>query len=543
MDSFVQIFLLVFLYTGLLHAQIERWIYRYNDPSDSIDSALSLVYGSDGNIYAAGVSTGIGTYDDFTVISLTTTGDTNWVYRYNGPGNSADAAYSIVYGSDGNIYAAGGSTGIGTYDDFTVISLTTAGEINWVYRYNGSGYFRDRAYSIVYGSDGNIYAAGMSSESGTGYGFVVISLTSSGDERWIYTYAATSYVGDHALSIVYGLDGNLYAAGTSVSDYTSFDLIVISLSTSGTERWVYGYSGISYGMDVAYSIIYGLDGNIYTTGYSYEYATNYDFIVISLTASGTERWVYRYDGPTNAEDFGHSIVYGSYGNIYAAGRSIGSGAWNDFDFTVISLTTAGDRNWVYRYNGPGSWDDRAYSIVYGSDDNIYAAGYSEGSGTWFDFTIISLTFSGVERWVYRYNGPGNWDDRANSIVYGSDGNIYAAGFSEGELTYSDFTVISLNPEIGVEEYAISLKPEDRFEISSAFFNKKISLRFANSSKTPLEIILYDIVGNIVYKTFRSSTPSYLELSDAAILRLPKGIYFLLVLQNKKTYPAKKLVKF
>ena len=60
------------------------------------------------------------------------------------------------------------------------------------------------------------------------------------------------------------------------------------------------------------------------------------------------------------------------------------------DLIVISLTTAGDTNWVYRYNGPGNGHDEAKSIVYGADGNIYASGSSFDSGTDYDFTVISL---------------------------------------------------------------------------------------------------------------------------------------------------------
>jgi hypothetical protein len=57
-----------------------------------------------------------------------------WVYRYDGPGNRDDGASSIVMGSDGNLYSAGSSMGVGTNDDFTVISLTASGSERWVYR-------------------------------------------------------------------------------------------------------------------------------------------------------------------------------------------------------------------------------------------------------------------------------------------------------------------------------------------------------------------------------------------------------------------------
>jgi hypothetical protein len=59
----------------------------------------------------------------------------------------------------------------------------------------------------------------------------------------------------------------------------------------------------------------------------------------------------------------------------------------------------------------------------------------------------------VENWIYRYDGPASGSDRAESIAYGADGNIYAAGSSEGSGSESDFFVASLAPsDPGVTEF-------------------------------------------------------------------------------------------
>jgi len=226
-------------------------------------------------------------------------------------------------------------------------------------------------------------------------------------------------------------------------------LSVCVLSFAQIERWIYRYDGSGNFDDIANSIIYGADGNIYVAGLSYDSVTYHDFTVVSLTTAGDTNWVYRYNGARNDSDCAYSIVYGADDNIYAAGFSDCS--FDSADFMVISLTTAGDTNWIYRYDGPGHAGDYVNSLVYGDDGNIYAAGWSYGSGTNYDFIVISLTTTGDTNWVYRYNGPGNESDVANSLVYGADGNIYAAGQSFGSGTRADFTVISLSPDLGMKE--------------------------------------------------------------------------------------------
>src|SRR4030042_4694766 len=100
--------------------------------------------------------------------------------------------------------------------------------------------------------------------------------------------------------------------------------------------------------------------------------------VISITLfAQTERWVYKYNGSGNADDIAVSITCGDDGNIYAAGQSRGNGS--GFDFTIVSLLPDGTERWVYTYNGPGNADDIAKQIVYGLDGNIYACGHSVGA--------------------------------------------------------------------------------------------------------------------------------------------------------------------
>ena len=418
----VTIFLIFFLFSQTL-----RWAYCYNGPANNVDEAYSIVYGLDNNIYAVGWSEGRYARD-FTVISITADGRERWVYRYDGPGNWDDYGWDIAYGLDNNIYAAGWSWG--TCDDITVISITSDGRERWVYRYDGPANFYDLAHSIVYGLDNNIYVTGGIWDTTTP-NFVVISLDTNGNERWFYR----SRAGTGGWDIVYGLDNNIYAGGGGFT--------VISLDTNGNERWVYRYNN-----DEVRSIAYGLDNNIYAAGRSYyDSITRYDITVISLDTNGNERWFYRYCN-VGSRDYAFSIAYGLDNNIYVAGVVYDS--ITRYDIVVISLDRDGNERWVYRYNQPGNFSEYALSIAYGLDNNIYVAGQTSGI-----FTIISLDTNGRERWIYRYFTPPDHhvpsSGLAYSIVYGLDNNIYAGGYIRGYYTSCDFTVISLNPEVGIKE--------------------------------------------------------------------------------------------
>lgn len=438
-------------FLGLLimgFSQTELWVYRYNGPGNSADEGNQIIFGQDGNIYTVGNSTGSGTWYDFTVISIDDQGNERWIYRYDGPASYYDYGSSIVFGVDDNIYASGNRSRFMGFYEAIIVNLDTLGNEKWLCVDSALLHIDQ----IVFGQDGNIYGIGYSNNAGTGDDLAVVSHDEQGNMRWLYEYYG-SY-SDWGRSIAYGSDGNVYASGTHYLDgFSNSDCLIIGIDSLGNEKWVYTYNGTGNELDDAQSIIYGQDGNVYAAGFCEDTGTGlqWDFLVISLDTLGNERWLYKYNGPGDYVDVGRAIVYGQDGNLYTAGYSDGSGTSDDL--VVISLDTQGSERWVYRYDGPNNSMDAADAVVYGADNNIYVTGFSTGVGSNYDFVVIGLDTLGNERWVYRYNGPGNHRDEANSITYGQDGNVYAAGFSSNSSTYEDwdFTVISLDPNIGIEE--------------------------------------------------------------------------------------------
>jgi uncharacterized delta-60 repeat protein len=434
---------------AVLLSQPVRWVYRY-DGATGVDQSYSIVRGGDGNVYVAGESYSAEHRYDFVVLSLTQDGNRRWVCRLSGSNHGGwDRASSLAYGADGNIYAAGRLDDSTADFDFVVASLAPDGNVRWVYEYPGALSY-DEAFAVAYGADGNIYAAGMIWGSAE-WDFTVISLNAqTGSPRWVYQYDGPLHGMDRAYALVCGGDSNVYVAGSSQGTNTSEDLTVISLTPAGGERWIYRYDGVGHYNDEARSLGWGSDGNVYAAGSSFEGANGRDLTVVSLTPEGTERWVHHFNGPGNYDDEARALACGPTGKVYVAGTSLGSGSGKDF--VVLSLSQLGAQGWVYRYNGPANYDDEASSVVCGSDGGVYAAGASLGQLTEQDLTVVGLdTATGNERWVYRYDGPVNREDRASAIAFGADGHVYAAGSSMGPGTGVDITVVKLYPATGCEQ--------------------------------------------------------------------------------------------
>lgn len=516
----------------LAFTQIERWIYKYDGWTDQ-DIAYALAYGLDGNIYAVGKTVNMGTGTDVMVVNLKDNGDTNWMYTYDGVGYE-DIATSVAYGLDNNIYVAGISGMPSTYWDFFVISLTVGGDTNWTYRYDGPSSAYDAAYAIAYGLDGNIYVAGSS-----GNDMFVVSLAATGDTNWTYRHDGTGIASNGANAIVYGTDNNIYVAGVSAGVSSSWDFCVISLSPSGDTNWTYEYDGGASSYDGANSIVYGLDGNVYAAGFSTGIGDDWFLTVTSLTNAGDENWVYTYRGDLYQSNRANSIVYGTDNNIYVAG--VCAWAASGHDFMVLSLNVAGDTNWTYRLQGSQDFDDDAKAIVYGSDGNIYAAGTVVDGVSARDFAVVSLAADGTQNWLYTYSAaPSFWWDEAYAITYGLDDKVYAAGYcidSTG-IHLWDFTVISLDPVTGIEETKASAANVVAIEAVPNPFSNRTNLRYSILDPGYLieepRIRIYDATGRLV-KSFdlESSTKdqktvvSWYGTTDTGD-RLPGGVYFVKV---------------
>jgi hypothetical protein len=509
----------------MLFSQIERWVYQYNGQYNSGERGNSIAYSQDGHIYVAGSSKNASWYDDFTVISLDSSGVERWVYLFHSLDSLCDRATSIVCGIDGNIYAAGQGGW-----DLLVASLNQDGSERWMYRSDSTISDWPEVASIIYGQDGNLYVVGINRTQGDWGDFAVFSLDTMGNERWIYRYNGALNHQDWAESIVFGADGNLYSAGRCKRKDDD-DWVVISLDPNGTERWVYLYNRAPMNeVDRAHSIACGMDGNLYVAGETandtlggWPVYSN-DFTVISLDTAGNERWVYHYNGPDMWVDAAFAIVAGLNGNVYAAGHTYKIG--QDDDLMVICLNPSGDERWIYTYDGPGNYKDGANTICYGLDNNIYVAGSSSGIGTEDDCVVVCLDTCGVERWVYRHNGTENDDDRIYSSVYGSDGAVYFTGRCWDSITERDIIVISLEAATGLEEHNSLQNSFDRLEVNPNPVHQECIVKYSILRKTRINITMYDVTGRLFRELIN-------EIQDVGIYRktidmtsLPQGVYFI-----------------
>jgi len=380
------------------------------------------------------------------------------VARYNGPGNSIDAASAIVVDANGNVYVTGYSAGFGTDADYATIKYDPNGNQLWVARYNGSGNSTDVATAIVVDANGNVYVTGYSAGSGTSTDYATIKYDPNGNQLWVARYNGPGNVADEAHALAVDGIGNVYVTGLSAGSGTDADYATIKYDPNGNQLWVARYNGPGNSSDAASAIVVDANGNVYVTGYSAGFGTDADYATIKYDPNGNQFWVARYNGPGNSIDAASAIVVDANGNVYVTGYSAGVGT--GADYATIKYDPNGNQLWVARYNGPGNSTDAANAIVVDASGNVYVTGLSYGSGTSTDYATIKYDPNGTKRWAARYNGPGNAADEAHALALDASGNVYVTGLSYGSGTSSDYATIKYKEVVGPITHVIVVVGEN-----------------------------------------------------------------------------------
>ena len=226
--------------------------------------------------------------------------------------------------------------------------------------------------------------------------------------------------------------------------------------------WVASYSHTGRGgrdEDIGRDLALGPDGStVYVTGQSRDDATGDDQAVVAVdAATGTTRWVGRYDA-TGSFDTGSSVAVAPDGaRVFVTGRSVGGDG--SFDWATVAYDAAtGARLWDARYATPGM--DRTWGVAPSPDgETVFVAGESDGG----DIAAVAYdAATGELRWEATYDNGGH--ELALDIGVAPDGaTVYAAGTSGAPVTGTDLVVVAFRAVAEGEDEAGSIRWVSRLD--------------------------------------------------------------------------------
>ena len=167
--------------------------------------------------------------------------------------------------------------------------------------------------------------------------------------------------------------------------------------------------------------------------------TGLDSATVKYNSAGQEQWVARYNGPANLADFAEALALDDLENVYVTGTS--TSETGRPEYVTIRYNPAGQEQWVARYSGTGAGGNEGDSIALDGAGNVYVTGVSVGFGSGYDYATVKYNSIGQEQWAARYNGPASGDDFATGIAVDSSNNVYVTGRSTGLGTGFDYATV------------------------------------------------------------------------------------------------------
>ncbi len=530
MKNFLFFTFIILLVTNLF-AQVDTvWVRRWTSPGYESDWAYAIAADNLGNVYVTG-NNDFGNDSHWTTIKYTTEGDTEWV-RYINNGNYNERGNVIVFGPSGNLYITGYTMSSGDGDYYTV-KYRPNGDTVWTRRYNGpnptDGY--DFANAVAVDRDENIYITGYSQNASYNFDYATVKYDSAGNLQWVARYDGSGNGADHAEAIAVDTFGYVYVTGycNPNSSGTLYDYVTIKYKPEdGDTAWVRRYN-YADSLDQAFDIAVDNAGNVYVTGRSRGLGTGSDIATIKYYPNGDTAWVRRYNGPVgDGGDTGYGVEVDALGNVFVAGTSAGIGTGNDI--VAIKYNSSGEEQWVARYNGPANGSDAMYDdgggkcLKLDQFGDVYIVGYSmdsEGTRTRQDYLTIKYNSEGIEQWHATYNHLDSCIDVPTALDVDNAGYVYSTGRSQTDpSSYIDWATIKYTQTPGVEERckhnASSLTPE----IYPNPVKSNLVVRLPEVANQPT-LKIYDVSGKLINELIISKTETHIPLNE-----MSPGIYFI-----------------
>jgi hypothetical protein len=270
-------------------------------------------------------------------------------------------------------------------------------------------------------------------------------LSANNDTNWTKQFGTSSY--DFGYSVATDSSGNVFVAGLTQGSLLglnlgSSDVFLTKYDGAGNEIWKkqFGTSDADFGRSVATDS----SGNVFVAGrtigsLSGTNSGSSDVFVKKYSSNGNEIWAKQFG--TSDADFGRSVATDSSGNIFVTGSTRGSLSGSNLGSDDIFLTKydgAGNEIWTKQFGTSDT--DQGNSVATDSSGNIFVIGTTSGSlsGSNFGYSDIFLTkydSSGNEIWTKQFGTSSN--DEGNSVATDSSGNIFVIGTTSGSLSGSN----------------------------------------------------------------------------------------------------------
>lgn len=412
---------------------------------------------SAGNIYVTGFTYGdmsgnnAGLGDVF-LTKYDAGGTAQWTRQFGSSAN--DFGRSIAIDTQDNIYVVGategawdGNSAAGARDIF-ISKYNTGGTRLWTRQLGTTA--DEFGAAVAVAANGDIYVTGKTTGgldgnlNAGGTDIFVAKYNANGSLVWIQQRGSSA--DDAGWGIAVNAAEEIYITGSTAGGLNGNthvgleDTFLLKYNSSGALQWTQQLGTAAN--DVGFGVALDDSNGILITGYTMGrlagalHVGDKDIFVAKYTASGVQEWV-RSSG-TPVTDIGTALVADHQGNIFIAGQTLGAldGNLNAGGIDAFVLKYAvedGVRRWTRLFGS--SANDEATGIAVDSNQNVYLAGYTQGSvdsadnGGGRDAFITKHDVAGFKKWAAQLRTA--TDEEGWGVAADSSGSVYITGYTQG----------------------------------------------------------------------------------------------------------------
>jgi len=362
------------------YAGQELWVRKFEEGPGQ---AEAMLVDADGNVYVTGYNAENYIIDVWT-FKYSPDGDLLWQVSYSNPAGNPDKPKDMAFDASGNIYIAGSSDNDARDDvDLLLLKYDSDGNLLWDRTCYGWGTHSNAGYKLAIDPDGNAIVAGWAEPNP-----YLVKYSPTGDLLWEDVHEGFS-THDWWQEIETDAEGNIYVLGEISPPSQGNHIWTAKYDPNGNILWEDNYTGTHDYACYEGGIALMPDGGVVICGQSWDEPSNISIVTIRYAPDGTKLWQ-QLEKAGYAHTSGDDVAVDANGNIYVTGFGYNYTYWEDI--ITLGYSPDGDLLWTQIYAGPDydSQSDTPQEIAVDEDLNVFVAAHSWGDDS-NDFTTIKYS--------------------------------------------------------------------------------------------------------------------------------------------------------
>ncbi len=453
-------------------------------------------------------------------------------------GNNNDNAEEIETTADGG-YIVVGSTSSNSSGNTDVYLLKVDSMCNYEWSKALGGSNNDWGYSVKQTFDkGYIIALTTNSYGNGGYDACLMKRDSLGNYIWRKTYGGNDW--DFAYSVVQTHDSGYVFCGETYNNTNGYsDVYVVKTNPIGDTIWTKTFGGSL--IDKGNSVIETSDSNIVVAGIINTTTDSTQAYLIKLSSAGILLWDSIY-GTINYDEI-NGVIETNDGGFVMTGASSNPSLGNDLDYYLIKTDKDGSKLWEQIFAATG--EEVGYDILELANGSLFNAGYTKATGGGGKDAKLFLVTSGGFWGGQNSSFGGALDEVSKSVIFGKDGSMKMAGFSNGYGNgLNDLMIIDVDTVVPSQQFTVDTIP-DLIPLTTSQLQKNDEFIVYPNPTTDVLYIKTDIMyDNFMLMDILGKEIANVYAESDKILRfenVKRGVYNLLFFNKGKLLFSKKIV--